>query len=451
VIAGDFNGDGAPDVVVASRSPTGEFAIHLLAGNGDGTLGPPLVVASPDIVIGLSAGDFNGDGALDLLFLRGDALWVLPGNGDGTFGQRIASPVVLSGRPPAIADVNGDGRLDAVFGTQDGLVSISLGHGDGSFGQPSLLATSDGGRADNVAAGDVNGDGHLDLLASNVGQPDAFSGATVELFLGRGDGSFAPATPFPVAGYPGPLRTGDFNADGNLDVAVGSYAAAIVTVLYGDGDGRFLNRNDLSVAGPVAAIAVADFNADGRADIAACGGTVLSVLASGPGGTFTKTETAAAFTCNSIAVADLNLDGLPDLAINYSGAEETLSIFLNTTTAAVDDVPPAITVTATPSQIWPANGRTVQVAITGTVTDAGSGVVAATFEVVDEYGELQPGGTVTLDAAGNYSVVIPLLASRRGDDRDGRSYTIVIRARDAAGNEGTAQIVVTVAHDRRGF
>lgn len=446
VIAGDFNGDGAPDVVVASRTATGEFAIHLLAGNGDGTLEPPLVVATPDIVIGLSAGDFNGDGALDLLFLRGDALWVLPGNGDGTFGQRIDSPVVVSGRAPAIADVNGDGHLDAVFGTQDGFVAISLGRGDGTFGEPTLLATSDGGRADNVAAADVNGDGHLDLLASNIGQPDAFSGATVELYLGRGDGSFAPPAPFAVAGYPGPLATGDFNGDGHLDVAVSSYSVAVVTILYGAGDGTFVNRTDLSIAGPAAAIAVADFNADGQPDIAVCGVPVLTVLASAPGGSFTRTDTAAASYCNSIAVADLNLDGRPDLAINYFAADDTLSLFLNTT-SAVDAVPPTVTATATPSRLWPANGRAVQVTVSGTVTDAGSGVAGVTFAVVDEYGVLQPAGAVTLDAAGNYSFATPLTASRRGDDRDGRTYTIVIRAVDGAGNEGSAEVRVVVPHD----
>lgn len=450
-IAGDFDGDGAPDVIVASRSAVGEFAIHLLAGNADGTLAPPRAVAFPDVVLSLASGDVNGDGALDLLFLDGEWLSVLPGNGDGTFGQRITSPPVFSGRPPVIADVDGDGRLDAVFGTQDGFVSISLGNGDGSFGEPTLLATSDGGRADNVAAGDFNEDGLLDLLASNVGQPDAFSGATVELYLGRGDGSFAPPAHVAVAGYPGPLATGDFNGDGHLDAAVGSYALALVTVLYGAGDGTFLFRNDLPAAGPVAAIAVADFDGDGQSDIAACGAPVLTVLAIAQGGTFRYSETAAASSCNSIAVADLNLDGRPDLAMNYFAADGTLSLFLNTTTAA-DVTPPAITVAATPALLWPANGRAVAVRVSGMVTDADSGVDggSVTFAVLDEYGVVQPAGSVEVDAAGRYSAEFVLTASRRGDDRDGRTYTVVIRAVDRAGNAATAEVQVIVPHDRGG-
>jgi len=77
--------------------------------------------------------------------------------------------------------------------------------------------------------------------------------------------------------------------------------------------------------------------------------------------------------------------------------------------------PPVITLSATPRILWPPNGRLVPVTLSGTITDTGSGVNASTAEyaVHDQYGEVQPFGTITLDPAGNYSFTILLRAGRR--------------------------------------
>ena len=452
IVSGDFNGDGFPDIIVPSRTVTGVagvFGIHLLAGRGDGTFASPVLVASPSVVLHLASADLNGDGALDLLFTDGEAIQVLPGNGDGTFRDRVLSPRVLGSRPPVFADVNNDGKLDVIFGTQDGFVAISLGHGDGAFGGPSLLATADGGRADHVAAGDFNRDGNVDVTASNIGLPDAFAGSTVALFLGRGDGSFQAPTEFTVARTPGPLAAADFDGDGNLDVAATSFQLPLVSILAGAGDGTFLPHTDYATAPPSAGIAAADFNGDGRPDLAVCG-DVLSIFTALGNGTFGgRIDMPAHAACNSIAVADFNLDGRPDLALAYAGAGEVVSVFLNTTAA---DTAPLITVTANPTVLIPANGKTISVAVSGTVTDAGSGVdpASVTFRVLDEYGMVQPAGPIRIDGTGHYSVRIMLTASRRGDDLDGRAYTIVVQAADVAGNVGTASTLVIVPHDQRG-
>src|SRR5262249_4512126 len=105
---------------------------------------------------------------------------------------------------------------------------------------------------------------------------------------------------------------------------------------------------------------------------------------------------------------------------------------------APDTQLPAIKITATPTTLWPPNGQKVTVTITGTITDADSGVASdtATYEVSDEYGRVQPSGDITLDAKGNYTFTIQLQASRNGNDRDGRQYTIIVSAEDIAGNIG---------------
>lgn len=116
----------------------------------------------------------------------------------------------------------------------------------------------------------------------------------------------------------------------------------------------------------------------------------------------------------------------------------------------VDTTPPAVSVSPRPSRLWPPNGKMVSVAVFGTITDSGSGVdpTTATFSVADEYGSVQPSGPVSLGSDGSYAFMISLQASRHGGDTDGRQYTITVRAKDLAGNLGSASTTVTVPHDQ---
>ena len=448
VLAGDFNGDGSPDLIVVSRPATGDGGAYLLAGLGNGTFAAPVRVV-PELPISLATVDLNGDDKLDLLYLA-DGISVRLGNGDGTFGERIVSPRVFSARPPVIVDVNGDHNPDVIFATQEGLVSVSLGMGDGSFGAPLLLPTTDGGRANHVAAADLDHDGNMDLIAANVGWPDLFLGSTLEVFLGHGDGTFDPADAFVAGTTPTTILVADFDQDGHLDLAVSNYQGASVSVLLGNGDGTFQAKTDYPIARYVGAAVTADLNGDGHADIAVC--DPLSVLTGSVNGTLAAAQQVNADrpNCASIAVADFNLDGRPDLAINYAGDSETISIYLNVTQP--DTLPPAIRLSATPSVLWPTDGRAKPVVVSGTVTDSGTGVDLATvrYEVRDEYGTVQPSGAIALDSNGDFSVTVLLTASRRGTDRDGRTYTIVVHATDRAGNATAESTTVVVPHDFAG-
>src|SRR5262245_2876567 len=117
-----------------------------------------------------------------------------------------------------------------------------------------------------------------------------------------------------------------------------------------------------------------------------------------------------------------------------------------------DTTAPGIPVAANPTMLGPPNGRMVPVTVSGTMTDepGGSGVNAssAAYMVLDEYGQLEPRGSITLGANGRYTVTVSLEASRRGNDPDGRRYTIIVGATDNVGNPAAASTIVTVPHDQ---
>jgi hypothetical protein len=111
---------------------------------------------------------------------------------------------------------------------------------------------------------------------------------------------------------------------------------------------------------------------------------------------------------------------------------------------------PVITTQATPSSLWPPNNKPVAVTVSGTVALGGPGVgiASATYAVVDEYGQTQPSGAVSIGAGGAFSISLMLPASRRGNDGNGRTYTVTITVTDTAGNTGTGSAVVLVPHDQ---
>jgi hypothetical protein len=116
-----------------------------------------------------------------------------------------------------------------------------------------------------------------------------------------------------------------------------------------------------------------------------------------------------------------------------------------------DPTPPVVTVSANPAMLWPPNGQQVAVTVSGTITDyepGDSGVNAdsAAYVVMDEYGQSQPIGRLMLDADGSYAFTVTLEASRRGNDQDGRHYTIAVSARDNLGNPGFKSTLVMVPH-----
>jgi glycosidase len=123
---------------------------------------------------------------------------------------------------------------------------------------------------------------------------------------------------------------------------------------------------------------------------------------------------------------------------------------LVTAAVNIDLTPPAVSMLAEPSSLWPPNGKMVPVTVSGTITDGLSGVNPSTaaFRVLDEYGDIQPSGPVSLGSGESYSFTVLLQASRNGSDRNGRQYKIIVSANDFAGNLGSAVTTVIVPQDQ---
>ncbi|PYX05020.1 MAG: hypothetical protein DMG88_22825 [Acidobacteria bacterium] len=240
----------------------------------------------------------------------------------------------------------------------------------------------------------------------------------------------------------------------------------MVGVLLGNGDGTFQTAVTYNSGGLLAeGITVADVNGDNKLDLIVANncldtdcpnsGGALGVLLGNGDGTFEEAATyrSGGVDAYSVAVGDLNADSRPDLLVANCGSSVgcadggIVAVLLNNTPFCT--APPVITLSTTPTSLWPPNGRMVPVTVSGTITNTGCTVTTPAYAVTDEYGQIQPSGAITLDSAGNYSFIVLLQASRLGTDLDGRQYTITVRASDNAGNPGSASAIVTVPHDQR--
>lgn len=332
VILADVNGDGALDFLTANL---GSNNISVLVGNGRGGFaaarGSPVPVIFPGDPSSrglgphlLATGDFNGDARPDLAVTAHDSndLIILLNDGRGSFAAAPGSPFPLVRGPQAhnhglaVADANADGHLDLATSNCNGnSVSVLLGNGQGGF-RPAAGSPYAVGRCPYpLALGDINQDGHLDIVTPNV------NGSTVSVLLGDGRGGFAAAPNSPLSVQARPYHAGlaDLNGDGKLDVVTTHDDVTTFTVLLGDEGGGFAP----APGSPVDAghrggkFVLADFNRDAKLDLAmgTSGHNVVVLLGNGRGG-FAPAP-GSPFPAGrgpwSIAVGDLNGDGRPDL------------------------------------------------------------------------------------------------------------------------------------------
>ena len=384
-VAGDFNGDGIPDLAFlwAANTYGGPPSVTILLGNGDGTFttGPTTQVTGAQGYPTMTSGDFNDDGKTDLVVLSWNGYsssyaTTLLGNGDGTFGTPITNTVFTQsvggdGVPGSVvaADFNGDGKLDlAVVGDyiSTGGVTILLGNGDGTFtaAGPNILPTTDFGL---IATGDFNGDGIPDLIVTHYYE----FGSNPIVLLGKGDGTFtALPTSFPLDYFPKSIVVGDFNGDDILDLGFSDLNGVEIALGKGDGTFKETAASPISVPGEFVGLSLGDFNHDGKLDIAGIynynGYGEVALLIGAGDGTFTITPPTTLSTIqnsglpSAIVVADFNGNGVPDLALLTQGVN-TASILLTepteTATATVNGIAPIGSGTHNVEAIYPGDSN----------------------------------------------------------------------------------------------
>src|ERR1051326_2536951 len=287
VAVGDFNGDGKPDLVTTNRiddagdaGQTDAVAIFLntygypnylpanvyLSGVNNSNIGTrPVAVA---------VGDFNRDGKLDLAVVNrginpsdagGNSVSIMFGNGDGSFQNAVNYAVGATPQKIITGDVNRDGALDiAVTNSATNTITVLLNNGSGVFTATAQSPIAVGTTPIGLVAGDLNGDGKLDIAVANSGDN------SVSVLLGNGDGTFQSAVAYssgPAGSTPWAVAIGDINRDAKPDLLVANSGSNGMGALIGNGDGTFRGAQQYAVDQTPRDVLAIDANRDGATDV----------------------------------------------------------------------------------------------------------------------------------------------------------------------------------------
>jgi hypothetical protein len=276
----------------------------------------------------MAAADFQGDGLIDLAITKTDSfvepreISLLRSAGGGAFLDATFLPAIEVPRCLDAGDVDGDGDQDIVIGYQSGEHRVGILHNDGAgnFGSAQLLALIEG-RADDVAAIDLDEDDDLDLLILQAG------GEEVIVLENEGAGSFAQPVAYGgiSSAYFGHLAVGDIDVDDDPDLVVGRSLAVDTQSIYrNNGDGTFAAPEPINTPFSYAGNDLGDVDGDHDLDLALLseGGPAVLLLLNNGSGVFTSAGTfssgAETQLGTELTLADLDQDGLADVL--FAGA-----------------------------------------------------------------------------------------------------------------------------------
>jgi len=341
----DVDGDGTPDLLVATTADQGSIQnpgfANVILGNhsSPGTFHTGVRYATTgNNPSSIAVVDLTRSGSLDLVvanFAAGSVSVFMHGASPGTYQTAVS--VATGGQPNQVAsgDINGDGKPDLVLAdasaTGGAIVLFQDPANPGKFLAPMTLAVSANSAAA-VTIGDLNGDGAPDIVAA-TSDANGNNGAIYVFYQNATTrGTFLAPVTVPAGAQPEAVRIADVNGDGlpdivvaNLDPGADGTGSAGVSVLLQDAahPGSFLAPVTYATQGDAIDVAVADLNGDGKPDLVvanlepAPSGSV-SVLLQDPArpGVFLAATSYRGFGQPlAVAIGDLNGDGHPDIAV----------------------------------------------------------------------------------------------------------------------------------------
>ncbi len=265
---------------------------------------------------GVAISDFNKDSIPDMAVANSGlagTVRIFQGTGGGAFNLGVDYSAGSFANDVKAGDFDGDGSTDLAVVGSNSTLTILRNNGDGSFAPPVTYAAGLGSHSLNV--GDFNKDGKLDVVTMNA--------STTSLFLGNGDGSLQTHADSLIPGNSTNTVVGDFNNDGNLDVATSNTASVgTITVLRGHGDGSFDPASSYPAFSAPVYLASGDYNEDGYDDFSVANSyaaSSMSVILSNGDGTYAPPKT---YNINQtgyeIESGDFNGDGHDDFAVRGS-------------------------------------------------------------------------------------------------------------------------------------
>ncbi len=309
IIAGDWDGDGDLDLAVANDDGFQGTTVSILENGGQANYTEIAAINVGNSPRNLTAGDFDGDGDLDIAVIVTSAstVTILVNDGNGNFSPFQPTATVNSAIDLTAADFDGNGTLDLVVAATNAISTLS-NDGSGNFVIVSVIPV--GYLQSAVTNGDFDGDGDFDLAAT--GWPSD----TLAIFLNNGGGIFSQTSTLNVERAYYPPNTADLDGDGDLDLLVPRSNSNGFSILINDGNANFDPSIVVSTGAFSSAIEPADYDNDGDLDLAVATGW-LRVFQNQ--GNLNFTQTGQHFSLGDgvlgITCGDLDDDGDLDLAV----------------------------------------------------------------------------------------------------------------------------------------